>query len=105
MTSQELKENCPDVFFIKTKEFIDRPNYGILKESYIPEDDSPFPEPAQVTKNTRIYPLSITAYPGVLKHMSAMEAGAWAITKCRQQNWELTLDNFQSCLANLEMDF
>lgn len=105
MTAQELKKYHPDVFFVKTKKFIDRPNYYLIKESYIPEDDSPFPEVKQLNENTRLYPLSITAYPGVLKRMSAMEAGAWAVTKCRQQKWELTLDNFQCCLANLEMDF
>ena len=43
MTAQELKKSHPDVFFVKTKKFIDRPNYYLIKESYIPEDDSPFP--------------------------------------------------------------
>ena len=43
--------------------------------------------------------------PSVLKRMTAMEAGVWAIEKCHQQHWDLTLDNFQCCLANLEMDF
>lgn len=105
MTAQELKKSHPDVFFVKTRKFIDKPSYQLVKESYIPEDDSPFPSREQLSEKTRLYPLSITAYPNVLRRMSAMEAGAWAVTKCRQQKWELTLDNFQCCLANLEMDF
>ena len=43
MTAQEFKKNFPDAFFVKTKKFIDKPSYQLIKESYIPEDDSPFP--------------------------------------------------------------
>ena len=104
MTVQELKARYPDVHFIKTKTPVERPNLALLKEAFIPDGDTPsFPD--NITEKTRIYPLSVTAYPAVLRRMTAMEAGAWAITKCRQQKWEAELDNFQCCLANLEMDF
>lgn len=103
MTVAELKEIQPNVNFIKTKRFIDVPDVNLLEDAFIPDKDMPvFPK---IEKGTRIYPLSITEYPAVLKRMTAMEAGAWAITKCRQQNWTLVLENFQACLANLEMDF
>ncbi len=105
MTVQELKQNLPQMYFIKTKKTVTEPDYYLLKEAYIPDSDSYFPEPNEVTGRTRIFPLSVTAYPGVLKRMTAMEAGAWAFTKCKQQHWELSLDNVQCCLANLEMDF
>ena len=104
MTKAELKERYPNTHFIKTKHLVERPNLALLKEAFIPDDDTPtFPE--EITEKTRIYPLSVTAYSSVLRRMTAMEAGAWAVTKCKQQNWDLELDNFQSCLANLEMDF
>lgn len=103
MTEAELKANYPNVYFIKTKVLVEKPEPNLLKDNFIPDDDvKSFPE---IRKGMRIYPLSITAYPSVLKSMTAMEAGAWAMTKCEQQDWELSLDNFQCCLANLEMDF
>lgn len=103
MTVAELRARAPYVNFIKTKTYVDRPNVALLKEAFIPDDDMPtFPE---IKENTRIYPLSVEAYPSVLRRMTAMEAGAWAMEKCRQQNWSLDLDNFQCCLANLEMDY
>lgn len=103
MTTAELKANYPNVYFIKTKILVEKPDPNLLKDNFIPDDDvTRFPE---IRKGMRIYPLSITAYPSVLKSMTAMEAGAWAMTKCEQQDWELSLDNFQCCLANLEMDF
>ena len=104
MTAAELKARNPNVHFIKTKHPVERLNIALLQEAFIPDDDTPsFPN--QINEKTRIYPLSVTAYPAVLRRMTAMEAGAWAITKCHQQHWELELDNFQCCLANLEMDF
>lgn len=104
MTKEELRQKKPDVFFIKTKQLVTEPKLDLLREAFIPDDDVPtFPE--SITKDTRIYPLSVTAYPSVLKRMTAMEAGAWAVTKCFQQHWEADLDNMQCCLANLEMDF
>ena len=103
MTAAELKAKLPEVYFIKTKVLVETPDLKLLQDNFIPDDDTPsFPE---IRKGIRIYPLSITAYPSILKSMTAMEAGAWAMTKCEQQDWELSLDNFQCCLANLEMDF
>ncbi|MBQ3670154.1 MAG: hypothetical protein IJR39_07095 [Treponema sp.] len=104
MTKAELKERYPNTHFIKTKHPVERPTPALLMEAFIPDADTPeFPD--WKAPNTRIYPLSITAYPSVLRRMTAMEAGVWAITKCKQQKWDLELDNFQCCLANLEMDF
>ena len=104
MTAEELRQKKPDVFFIKTSHTVKESKLELLREAFIPDNDVPsFPE--TITPNTRIYPLSVTAYPSVLRRMTAMEAGAWAITKCHQQKWDLELDNFQCCLANLEMDF
>ena len=58
MTAQEFKKNFPDAFFVKTRKFIDKPSYQLVKESYIPEDDSPFPAREQLSEKTRLYPLS-----------------------------------------------
>ena len=103
MTKAELKAKNPKINFIKTKLLVEKPDAELLKEAFIPDEE--MPEFPKIEKGTRIYPLSITAYPSVLKRMTAMEAGVWAIEKCHQQHWDLTLDNFQCCLANLEMDF
>ena len=103
MTKEELKAKNPKINFIKTKWLVEKPDPELLKEAFIPDEDmTEFPK---IETGTRIYPLSITTYPSVLKRMTAMEAGVWAIEKCHQQHWDLTLDNFQCCLANLEMDF
>ena len=104
MTAQELRARKPNVHFIKTSHPVERPNVALLMEAFIPDSDTPsFPDYS--APDTRIYPLSVTASPAVLRRMTAMEAGAWAITKCHQQNWALEKDNFECCLANLEMDF
>ena len=103
MTAAELRKTAPHINFIKTKFLVEKPDVALLKSAFIPDADMPeFPE---IKENTRIYPLSITDFPSVLTRLTAMEAGAWALTKCRQQNWEYSLDNIQCCLANLEMDF
>ena len=98
----ELKEKYPNMNFIKTKVFVEKQNLELLKNAFIPDEDMPdFPE---FYDGIRILPFSITEYPSVLNRMTAMEAGSWAISKCKEQKWELNLDNFQCCLANLEMD-
>lgn len=107
-TAIELRKEFPLINFIKTKEFIDRPNVELLKSNFIPDEDMPeFPvlENLGTRQSTRVYPLSVKEYPSVLKRMTATEAGAWAISKCRQQHWSICLENIQSCLANLEMDY
>ncbi len=103
MTVEELRAKAPKVNFIKTKFLVEEPKLELLKEAFIPDADmKEFPS---IEAGTRIFPLSVTTYPSVLRRMTAMQAGAWAIDKCRQQNWTLDLDNFQCCLANLEMDY
>ena len=102
MTVSELRLKAPKINFIKTKWVVDKPVLSLLKEAFIPDDDmNTFPS---IESGTRIYPLSITEYPSVLKRMTAMEAGVWAIEKCHSEGWAMELDNFQCCLANLEMD-
>ncbi len=106
MTVEKLRSVYPDLFFIRTKRWVEKPDYNQLKEAFIPdEDSSSFPLMETITSDTRIYPLSITEYPGVLKRMTAMEAGAWAISKCGEQHWPVNFKNIQCCLANLEMDY
>ena len=104
MTAEELKTNHPHTHFIRTKSYIDKPDIELMKREFIPDDDTPvFPE--LIPEKSKCYPLSITSFPGVLKRMTAIEAGAWAITKCLQQNWQVDKDNIECCLSNLEMDF
>ena len=106
MTVQELKSAYPNLLFIRAKYWVEKPSYNRLKEAFLPDEDTAsFPLPEAITERTRIYPLAITQYPGVLKRMTAMEAGAWAVSKCGQQHWPVNLKNVQCCLANLEMDY
>lgn len=104
MTVQELKERYPDTHFIRTKSYIEKPDAGLMRKEFIPDADSPeFPE---ITPGkTKICPLSVTSFPSVLRRMTAMEAGAWAISKCFQQGWPRDKDNIECCLSNLEMEF
>ena len=104
MTSQELKTRYPQTHFVKVKSYIDKPDVEQIKSQFIPDSDTPeFPE--IIIGKSKCYPLSITSFPSVLKRMTALEAGAWAITKCKQQNWQGDKDNIECCLSNLEMDF
>lgn len=107
MTVAELRERYPNAHFIKTKTYIERPNVALMMEAFVPDEDTPdFPIKATGwPKGTSLIPLSVESYPAVLSRMTAMAAGAWAISKCKQQKWELSKDNIEACLANLEMDF
>lgn len=104
MTVEDSRIERPSVYFIRTKEKVWEPNEELLKSAFIPESDqSDFPE--IIEGKTRIYPLAETSFPGVLRRMTATQAGSWAISKCRQQKWEVSLDNIECCLSNLEMDY
>ena len=94
------KKDYPNLAFVKSKIRIEEQG-GMKDENFIFDDDTP----TLVKNATTVMPLSITDFPGVLKSMSAMEAGVWAVTKCQEQGWEITRDNIESCLSNLEMDF
>lgn len=109
-----------NIYFIKTKNTIQTPLYfdgknkldeklvKKFQEEFIPDsvwetfpikqlDGYPYP--------FIFYPLSVESYKGVLSRMSCKDAGEWAISKCRQQNWDTDFFNIQCCLANLEMDY
>ena len=86
MTVDEIRQKRTPTFFIKTKSFIEFNDIRIMRKEFIPDSDMP-------------------EFPGVLSNMTAMQAGAWAVTKCLSVGWELSYDNFNSCLANLEMDY
>ncbi|MBP3772705.1 MAG: hypothetical protein J6I53_08460 [Treponema sp.] len=100
MTMDEFKKDYPNLAFVKSKIRIEEQG-GMKDENFIFDDDTP----TLVKNATTVMPLSITDFPGVLKSMTAMEAGVWAVTKCQEQGWEITRDNIESCLSNLEMDF
>lgn len=101
MTVEEFKQMYPNYYFIKTINHITEPDYELIKMNFVPDNDVPeFPE-----NTPHILPLGIETYPGVLSRMSAMKAGAWAVGKCIQEKWEITMENVRCCLANLEMDF
>lgn len=100
MTVEEIMKPYPNLVFVKTRFHIENQNQ-LKDENFIFEDDTP-----ELKKNqTQIMPLSITDFPGVLASSTAMEAGAWAITICQKQSWEISRENIEACLANLEMDF
>lgn len=104
MTGAELKTQFPHTHFIKTKSYIEKPDVELMKREFIPDSDTKeFPE--IIIGKSKCYPLAVTSFTAVLMRMTAIEAGAWAITKCMQQNWQIDKDNIECCLANLEMDF
>ena len=99
MTKEEFSAIYPNLVFVKTKKHID--SQGELhQENFIFDDDTP----TLVKDVSVVMPLSITDFPNVLKSMTATDAGLWAVSKCQQQKWEISRDNIESCLANLEMD-
>ena len=92
------------VYFIRTRNDVTVPNLQLLKKEFVPEYDQP-EFPSEINEDTRIYPFSEKSFPGILSSMTATQAGMWAIRKCKQECWEVSLDNIQCCLANLEMDY
>lgn len=86
------------VSFCKVSKKITAQNFDTeFRKSIIIDDDTPknFSEVLWI-------PLDVNAFPGVLRSMTANQAGYWAIKKCRQQGWPNT--DWECCLTNLEMD-
>ena len=101
---EKFRELNPLISFIKVSQKVKEPNIELLKQYFIPDRDMPtFPD--KIVEGTRIYPLAVTSFPGVLKGYTAMEAGVWAVHKCKAEHWETNLTNICCCLNNLEMDF
>lgn len=100
MNMDEFRLEYPNLVFVKSRSHIENEN-ELRDENFIFDDDTP----TLVKNATTVMPLSVTDFPGVLKSMTAMEAGVWAVSKCREQKWEISRENIDSCLANLEMDF
>ena len=100
MNMDEFRLEYQNLVFVKSRSHIENEN-ELRDENFIFDDDTP----TLVKNATTVMPLSVTDFPGVLKSMTAMEAGVWAVSKCREQKWEISRENIDSCLANLEMDF
>lgn len=104
MTAEEFRARYPRTHFIRTKSYIDRPDVELMRREFVPDMDTPeFPE--IIVGRSKCYPLSETSFPNVLRCMSALEAGAWAVSKCFEQGWQICKGNIEACLANLDMDF
>lgn len=105
MTADKLIAKYSSPFcFIKTKEKVWEITEENLRDYFLPDSDfESFPE--GVYGRIEIIPLSVKSFAEILKRMTAMEAGTWAIKKCRQQKWTIDADNIGCCLSNLEMDF
>ena len=101
---EQFKKLNPLIHFIKVKESIREPNFELIKKNFIPDCDSPS-LPKYIVEGTRIYPLSVKSFPKVLHGMTAMEAGIWAVNRCKKEKWELSYSNIRACLNNLEMDY
>lgn len=92
MTVENARIEYPSVYFIRTKQKVWKPNEELLKSAFISESDqNEFPE--IIEGKTRIYPLAESSFPEVLRRMTATQASSWAISKCRQQKWEVSIDN------------
>ena len=86
------------VSFCKVNKKIDEENFTAdFNDAFIRDDDTPISGPDMLW-----IPLDINSFPGVLKCMTANQAGYWAIRKCKQQGWPIT--DWECCLSNLEMD-
>lgn len=92
--------NSDIVSFCKVGKPITKENFtSEFQKYFIPDQDAP-----EIASNTAWIPLSVTDYPSVLKSTTANQAGYWAIQKCKKEGWNITLDNIECCLTNLEMD-
>ena len=100
MTKKEFTQKYPTLVFVKTKSRVEA-GEELRDDNFIFDDDTP----ALVKGVSVIMSLSIADFPGILKSMTAMEAGMWAVEKCFQQGWEVGRETIETCLANLEMDF
>lgn len=86
------------VSFCKVNKKITAENFTAeFKDAIIIDDDTP-----KNFNGVHWIPLDVNVFPGVLRSMTANQAGYWAIKKCRQQSWPIT--DWECCLANLEMD-
>ena len=86
------------VSFCKVKKKINEDNFKTdFNDAIIPDEDTPRGCPEMLW-----IPLDVNSFPGVLKSMTANQAGYWAIRKCKQQGWPIT--DWECCLTNLEMD-
>ena len=96
----------PNIMFVRVDKRTDDMDYKTgknMKEHFIPDSDTPaFP---YVALGGVIWPIPKKSFPGVLRGLSAMEAGVWAYHKCEKEHWEPTINNIYACLNNLEMDF
>lgn len=105
MTKDELYES--KMLFIKSKTTL-KGTYSFNINDFVIDSDTPnevTPTSKGLPEGTRLFPLSMVSYPEVLKRMTAMEAGLWALNKCISEKWDLNYGNVKCCLANLEMDF
>lgn len=100
MTKEEFTQKYPTLVFVKTKSRVEA-GEGLRDDNFIFADNTP----ALVKDVSVIMPLNVADFPCVLRSMTAMEAGMWAVGKCLRQGWEVSGETIESCLANLEMDF
>lgn len=90
------------IYFVKTKSHVPQSDIEQMRQQFVPDNDlQEFPKINP--EKDRIFPVAVTSFPGVLKRMTAMQAGSWALAKCRQQGWGA--EDYECCLSNLEMDF
>ena len=96
----------PNIMFVRVDTTTDDMNYETgknMREHFIPDCDTPSFPPIVV--GSVVWPIPKDSFPGVLRGLSAMEAGVWAYHKCEKEHWEPTINNIYACLNNLEMDF
>lgn len=105
---EDFRKQRPEVHFIKVKNRLDRSaeiDWDKIREDFVPDYYEPvFPEP-NGDESIVIFPLPIEAYPDVLEHVTATQAGIYALNMIDKQHWQETYSSVCSCLTNLEMDW
>lgn len=102
MTIEQMKKQYPKLFFIKTSDNIPVPDYHLMKSKFIPDFDTKECPPLQI--GMELYPISKRIYPAICAVLTSMQAGAYAVTVCNRENWELTKENLECAWGNLESD-
>lgn len=97
-----MEKGSGTLIFMKTRDYVDSNEKLHEKGMQIPDEDTP-----HITdwENVYVMPFSVKSFPKVFSRMTASKAGEYALAVCKREKWDITKENLESCLAQLEMDF
>lgn len=97
-----MKKGSGTLIFMKTRDYVDTNEKLHEKGMMILDEDTP-----HITdwENVYVMPFSVKSFPKVFSRMTASKAGEYAMAVCKREKWDITKDNLEACLAQLEMEF